>query len=163
MSSRKRNPPRPNHSDDWRKDATIGGNEPWIQPDEYILKRMRKVGGWFGFGEYDNISAVVRLINSRQIEVDENWNNRISGMVTSIRARAALQGGRENMSMGQKAYSAMTEAELQRTIELAPRVTGGLHAPLLTCAQMMANSNADNAQRELSKRQRNKNDQTRPR
>ena len=58
--------------------------------------------------------------------------------------------------IGQQGYSSMSEDELKQTIELAPRVSGSLSGPLLTCAEMMANSNAQNAQRELSKRQQNR-------
>lgn len=77
-----------NISSDWRKDAGISGEKPWEVPKSEILRTMRDDGGWFRFNEYSNIGAVIELLEEGSIEFDPDWNNRHSGMVTSIRARA---------------------------------------------------------------------------
>lgn len=68
--------------------SMMGGDEPWNATKEEILAKMQKTGDWYSFSEYDNTKAVMDLIQSGDIELDQSHNNRVSGMVTSLRARA---------------------------------------------------------------------------
>lgn len=76
-----------NQSSDWKLDAHFGGDAPWTASRDDILARMSADGGWFRFSEYDNVRAVLDLEAEGKIEFDPDWNNRVSGMVTSLRVK----------------------------------------------------------------------------
>lgn len=80
-----------NQSDDWKLDANGYPDLDHKSGPQAYLDAMIADGGWFLFCEYDDVTKnILPLHRDGLIEYDPNWNNRISGMVTSIRARAVM-------------------------------------------------------------------------